>query len=157
MCRKIFLFLFFFFIISDFVFAQEAPSKKDSTKLYRDIENFSKKRKTTNFLYRFFFRPVPLPADQTIKSKKKTKLPKPYSSFEGKIIRQIYITTLDPYGYSVTDTTTQTQNILSKAGNGTHIKSLPFTIRNLLLIHKNEPFDSLLVKESERLIRSQSY
>ena len=28
---------------------------------------------------------------------------------------------------------------------------------NLLLIHKNEPFNSLLVKESERLIRNQKY
>ncbi|MBK5284851.1 MAG: hypothetical protein JJE25_05580, partial [Bacteroidia bacterium] len=85
------------------------------------------------------------------------KLPEPYSEFEGKIIREIHITTLDPFGYSVTDTATQTQNILSNAGNGTHVKSQRITIRNLLLIHKNDPFDSLLVKESERLIRSQSY
>lgn len=31
------------------------------------------------------------------------------------------------------------------------------TIRNLMLIHKNDPFNSLLVKESERLIRSQNF
>jgi len=149
--------LFISILLSEFAIAQQPPAKKDSTKLYRDIEKFSKKRKSTNFLYRFFFRPVALPAAQKIKSKKKAKLPKPYSAFEGKIIREIYITTLDPFGYSVTDTTTQTQNILSDVGNGTHIKSLHFTIRNLLLIHRNEPFDSLLVKESERLIRSQGY
>lgn len=38
-----------------------------------------------------------------------------------------------------------------------HIKTQGITIRNLLLIHKNQPFNSLLVKESERLIRNQSY
>ena len=38
-----------------------------------------------------------------------------------------------------------------------HIKTQAITIRNLLLIHKNAPFNSLLVKESERLIRSQKY
>ena len=40
---------------------------------------------------------------------------------------------------------------------GLHIKTHIITIRNLLLIHKNEPFNSLLVKESERLIRNQKY
>ena len=38
-----------------------------------------------------------------------------------------------------------------------HIKTQSITIRNLLLIRKNEPFNSLLVKESERLIRTQKY
>jgi hypothetical protein len=64
---------------------------------------------------------------------------------------------LDPFGYSATDTTVVKQNASSKAGNKLHIKSQGITIRNLLLIHKNEPFDSLLVKESERLIRGQKY
>ncbi len=38
-----------------------------------------------------------------------------------------------------------------------HIKSQGITIRNFLLIHKNQSFNSLLVKESERLIRSQKF
>ena len=38
-----------------------------------------------------------------------------------------------------------------------HIKTRIFTIQNFLLIHKNQPFNSLLVKESERLIRSQDF
>ncbi|MBK5285347.1 MAG: hypothetical protein JJE25_08070, partial [Bacteroidia bacterium] len=157
MLRKIILFLFLCISMSEFAIAQQPHAKKDSTKLYRDIEKFSKKRKSTNFLYQFLFRPVPAPETQKRKSKKKNKLPEPYSEFEGKIIREIHITTLDPFGYSVTDTATQTQNFLSNAGNGTHVKSQRITILNLLLIHKNDLFDSLLVKESERLIRSQSY
>ncbi len=38
-----------------------------------------------------------------------------------------------------------------------HIKTQGITIRNLLLIHRNQPFNSLLVKESERLIRNQKF
>ena len=38
-----------------------------------------------------------------------------------------------------------------------HIKTRGIAIRNLLLFHKNQPFNSLLVKESERLIRAQKY
>src|ERR1041385_3655964 len=157
MYRKIILFLFLCFCISDFAFAQETLVAVDSSKLYRDIESFSKKRKSTNFIYRIFFNPVAVsPALQT-KTKKKKNLQKPCSAFEGKIIRGIHITTLDPFGYTAADTAVATQNTLSKAGNKLHIKSQSITIRNLLLIHKNEPLDSLLVKESERLIRTQKY
>jgi hypothetical protein len=38
-----------------------------------------------------------------------------------------------------------------------HIKTQNATIRNLLLIRENKPFNSLSVKESERLIRTQKY
>ena len=37
------------------------------------------------------------------------------------------------------------------------LKHRYLAIRNLLLIRKNEPFNSFFVKESERLIRSQQY
>jgi hypothetical protein len=46
---------------------------------------------------------------------------------------------------------------LARAGNSLHIKSQALAIRNLLLIHKNEPFNSYFVKESERLIRNQKF
>jgi hypothetical protein len=156
--KNIVILFFVFALLCDFAFAQQAPAKPDSAKVYRDIETFSKKRKSTKFLYRIFFKPVAIPkAVQSKVAKKKTNQPKPYSAYEGKIIREIYITTLDPFGHSVTDTTTAEQNFLSNAGNTMHFKTLRITIQNLLLIHKDEPFDSLLVKESERLIRSQRY
>ncbi len=90
---------------------------------------------------------------------KKHKMKSVISRFatEGKIIRKIQITSLDPFGYSATDTSIVAQNFLYKIGNKAHIRTQLITIKNLLLIHKNEPFDSLLVKESERLIRSQKY
>ncbi|MBK8586027.1 MAG: hypothetical protein IPN88_11645 [Bacteroidetes bacterium] len=84
-------------------------------------------------------------------------IPKSYKAYEGKVIRKIEIKTLDPFGYSVKDTTRTTDGFLPKAGNTVHIKSQNITIRNLLLIHKNQIFDSLLVKESERLVRTKSY
>jgi hypothetical protein len=81
----------------------------------------------------------------------------PYSKFEGKTIRNIHIITLDPFGYSAQDAGDVPKNIVFRAGNRLHVKSQVFTINNILLIHGNEPFDSLLVNESERLIRSQNY
>ena len=142
--------------INELSFAQQKPVIKDSSKvLYQDLEKFSKKRRSTNFIYSVIFKPVDVPI--TKKSKKKKILQKKYNGFEGKIIREIYITTLDPFGYSTVDTTVIKQNILYKAGNEMHVKTQSITIRNLILIRKNQPFDSLLVNESERLIRSQNY
>jgi hypothetical protein len=145
--------------ISDFASAQETPVKPDSTKIYADIETYSKRSKFTTFMYRLIFKPVAAISKKRDAPKKvyKKLIQKPYSLFEGKIIRKIDIITLDPFGYRATDTTVAAQNFLLRAGNSLHIKTQTIAIQNLLLIRKNEPFNSLRTKESERLIRSQKY
>ena len=153
--RHIFLLFIISSITSDFAFSQQTPAKKDSTRLYKNIETYSKKRKFSGLIYSLVFKPV---AANPAKMKKYKKLIiKPYSLFEGKIIRQINIETLDPFGFSIGDTIAAPQSFLAKTGNNLHIKTLSITIRNLLLIRKNQVFDSLLVKESERLVRSRDY
>jgi len=145
--------------ISEFSFAQQTLVKKDSTQLYTKIESYSKQNKFRMFIYRLVFKPIPSGSpEKKIKKKVYDKLiQKPYSTFEGKIIRNINIKTLDPFGYSVADTNVTSQNFVAKIGNDLHVKSLNITIRNLLLIHRNQTFDSLLVKESERLVRSRGF
>ena len=140
---------------SDFAFPQQPIVKKDSTRLYKKIETYSKQRKFTKLMYPLFFKPVA--TNQAKKKIYKKLIVKPYSAFEGKVIRRIDIVTLDPFGYSIADTIVAPGNFLVKTGNNLHIKSLTITIRNLLLIRKNQLFDSLLVKESERLVRSREY
>lgn len=158
MCRRIILFLFICFCISDFSFAQQAPAKTDSTKLYKDIQSYSRRSGFTKFIYRLIFKPVSTDTPKKAEKKKYKKLiEKPYSRFQGKIIRNINIETLDPFGYTIGDTIVVSQNFLSRTGNKLHVKSQRITIRNLLLIRKNQVFDSLLVKESERLVRSSGY
>jgi hypothetical protein len=152
--KNIFMLFLISISISDFAFAQQTTVKRDSTKLYKKIESFSGRSKFTKFMYHMVFKPA-----TAIKKKKvyKKLIQKPYKTFEGKIIRNIDIITLDPFGYSATDTTVAKRNFFTNAGNKVHIKTQSITIRNLLLIHKNDPFNSLLVKESERLIRVQKY
>ncbi len=139
-------------------FAQEPPVKQDSTKLYKDIETFSKGTRFKTFLYRLIFKPVTIISKNAVKTKVYKKLvQKPYISFQGKIIRKIDIVTLDPFGYSANDPTVVPQNKFTSAGNYLHIKTQVVSIRNLLLIRENEPFNSFFVKESERLIRNQKF
>jgi len=109
-------------------------------------------------MYRIIFKPIAIISKKGAKKKVYKKLiQKPYSTFQGKIIRNINIVTLDPFGNSVTDTARLTQNFLTHTGNSLHVKTQVIAIRNLLLIRKNEPFNSFFVRESERLIRTQKF
>ncbi len=135
--------------------AQEKDKKVDSTKMYRDIEKYSKKSKVTKFLHKLIFEPVA--KEKVKKSKFQKTITTNYASFECKIIRNIEITTLDPFGYSEKDTLKKPKKFNDRIGNALHYKTRAFTISNWLLIKKNQPLDSLLVKETERLIRSQRY
>jgi hypothetical protein len=157
---KIIILLFFISILSiGHANAQQITTKTDSTKVYKDIETYSKKSKLTRFMYQFLFKPVTVStAKKKVKKRGYKKLiQSPYSAFEGKIIRHINIVTLDPFGYSIADTSTAPQSKMIIHANQMHIKSRGISIRNLLLVHQKQVFDSLLVKESERLVRSKGY
>jgi hypothetical protein len=156
--KKILILLSASVFISTFALAQVTSVKKDSTQLYKDIETYSKRNKFNTFFYRLIFKPITIISKKGIKKKVYKKLiQKPYSTFQGKIIRKINIVTLDPFGYSATDTTRPSQNKLTSIGNGLHVKTQAIAIRNFLLIRENEPFNSFYVKESERLIRIQKF
>jgi hypothetical protein len=138
--------------------AQESKARPDSTQLYKDIESISKRSKFNAFLYKLIFKPISIVTKKEIRKKPYKKLiQKPYSTFQGKIIRNINIVTLDPFGNSVSDTSKVRENKLTGFGNDLHIKTQFGAIRNLLLIKENEPFNSFFVKESERLIRTQKF
>ncbi|WP_300568572.1 hypothetical protein [Flavobacterium sp.] len=148
---------FFLLIICSYQIAtaQVDPKVKDSAKVYRNIEKYSKKGKFTTFLHKLIFEPI---EKQKIKKNSFQRKKKPaYDKFEGKIIRKINVTTLDPFGYSEIDTTVKPKRFVYRAGNSLHTKTKNLAIRNLLLIKRNKPLDSLLVRESERLIRRQRY
>ncbi len=136
-----------------------AQHKKDSTDIhgvYKKIEDYSSKRKLTNLIKDLLLHPVTTSTNPLVENPG-IQVDDVYTQFEGKIIRNINISTLDPFGYSVHDTTSYPRSFLEKSGNALHVKTLNQVILNRMLIQKYDKFDSLLVKESERLIRSQSY
>lgn len=153
--KTIFILILVFILASGSAFGQNTPDTTDTKELYKNFESKTGKRKITKFLHGMFFKPV-APGIKKKKTYKKL-IQKPYSTFEGKVIRHIRITTLDPFGYLIADTTVAPHNFITRAGNAMHVKSRRGAIRNLLLVRENQLFDSLLVKESERLVRSQKY
>jgi len=136
--------------------AQEKPGGTDDSGVYRKIEAYSTKRKLTSLVHDLILKPVLKTSSPSV-AIAGYQAHKSFRNFEGKLIRHINIVTLDPFGYSVYDTIAHPRSFLEKSGNSLHVKTQHFIIRNQLLIHTNDRFDSLLVTESERLIRSQSY
>ncbi|MFN7044070.1 MAG: hypothetical protein ACK4M1_02650 [Flavobacterium sp.] len=153
---KLFLFLCFC-VISWKGNAQTVDKKGDSISIYQDINDLSKRNKFSRFVYKLIFRESALKVENLIPSnpKKEEKLVKKHQ--EGKIIRNITIETLDPFGYSVTNEKKVPKRKLENFGNAVHIKTKEITIRNIMLFKKNDSLDSKLLYESERLIRSQRY
>lgn len=125
--------------------------------MYRNIENYSKKTGFGKLIYRLIFRSTKISKPSFRKLHKKEMIRKSFNLHEGKIIRKINIVTLDPFGYSSDNTTDVPERGFEKFGNSVHLKTKNWTIRNILLFKKNQPLDSLLAKESERLIRRQRY
>lgn len=155
---KLKLFLFFFIcVISWEGKAQTIEKKADSISIYQDINDLSKRNKFSRFVYKLIFRESALKAENLIpsKPKKDEKVVKKHQ--EGKIIRNITIETLDPFGFSVTDEKKLPKRKLEKFGNSVHLKTKEVTIRNIMLFRKHDKLDSKLLLESERLIRSQRY
>jgi hypothetical protein len=137
-------------------YGQQTKAKpNDSAKVYKNIENFSNKSKFRKSVYKLFFRPAK--PSITAKRKKVSAIDRKYHIHEGKIIRKIIIETLDPFGFSSENKNMAPETGFERFGNIAHIKSKNWTIKNHLLFKKNEPLDSLLLKESERLIRSRKY
>jgi hypothetical protein len=158
MSPKLVSFLVVLLLCCTTLVAQVKNTNKDSIKVYQKIEKYAEKNKVNGFVYRLLFRSSRKAAGPSSSSKRKTYfIKKTFDRNEGKIIRNINIETLDPFGYAVDNYKDVPEKGVEKIGNSIHVKSKNWTIRNLLLFKKNEPLDSLLAKESERLIRSQRY
>ncbi len=158
MTRISFFILLCMFLTSQGLTAQNSTAGNDSVKVYKKIQTMSKKSKFNGLIYRLLFKSNRKSAPTSTSTKRKRYfIKKAFERNEGKIIRRITIETLDPFGYSIDNFKDKPDKEIEEFGNKLHVKSKNWTIRNLLLFKKNEPLDSLLAKESERLIRSQRY
>ncbi|MGL5111359.1 MAG: hypothetical protein ACRC6O_01835, partial [Flavobacterium sp.] len=139
---------------SPILYAQE-PAKKDSASLYKNIQAYSQKKKTTSFLHRLVFRPI------RSKVVPKNNLAFDFKPFQGKTIASITIVTLDPFGNKIQNATItptpKNLNLAERWGNKLHLKSKDYTVRKILLFEENEILDSINIKESVRLIRAQRF
>ena len=134
------------------------PTKSDT--VYKKIDEYSEDKKFFKFVHKLMFRSrESFLVAKKPKQKQKSISPiqKSFDKYSCRIIRKINIETLDPFGFSAIEEREQPNNRFERIGNFLHIKTKNWTIRNLLLFKKYDELDSLIVKESERLIRGQRY
>lgn len=156
-------FLYFFLIISLFssVFAQTNPDSArplDSLNIGKEEDPFdiifkNKESKVNQFLEKILKKRKKDSSNDSILNENENK----FVEVEGKIIRNIYINSHKPFGYSLADSTKRPEKFIEKAGNSVHVKTREFVIKNYLLLKEGEAFDSLKIAESERLIRGQRF
>ena len=133
--------------------AQIIESEQDSVQVIQPEKPGKEKERLS---VRGLFRDKTMEATpHTIGHRKITRVP--YEDYQGKIIREIRVLTLDPFENNIDGESEESPNFFLRAGNTLHIESRESTIRNFLLFKENQPFYPLSVKESERLIRSQSF
>ena len=147
-----FLILFLFF---GSAFAQTDTTVNKSKNFYQNVEQASRSNRLLQSIYKMIFRPV---GTRVVKIKKKPVVQEiSYSEFQCLPVGNIIITVFDPFGYSLADSAYKKLPSIINAGNYLHNKTSNRQIRKLMIIEVGDEFDSLLVSESERLIRTQPY
>lgn len=136
------------FLLSGFFFLN-AQEKKDS--LYYKIEKFSDKRKVTKFIHRFIFRREP---DSTSVKSSTEKLSQ--KSYDKKIIRNIRIETIDPFGYNSKDSK-EAGRWYDWIKDHLHSSTRRSTVNNFLLFEEGEEYNAQKLYESERLLRAMPF
>lgn len=146
-------------LLTSCVYGQTNDSIVDRSVQDREkLEELTSKSKFTRWLQKAVFKSRKRQTQQSDLQQVNPKdIDKDFEKYQGKIIRNINIVTLDPFGYSEKDSTRRPTRTWDKIGNNLHLKTKASTIRNLLLFDKNKGFDSLQIKESERIIRSQRF
>ncbi len=142
------------------VFGQEKNAAKDSSNSYDKVDSaiykVAKRNKLTYWLFSNLYE-TPSPNDNVVKPIQKPMNKDNLLRFKGKLIRNIRIKSLDPFGTEVEDTLLLRRGLLEDIGNTINVKTREKIIRNLLLFKEGDRLDPLKLRESERLLRRQEY
>ncbi|MBL0126782.1 MAG: hypothetical protein IPP83_04850 [Flavobacteriales bacterium] len=133
--------------------ASRVSAQEDSLGIYHKIEHFAAKHKVTQWIYDAIFIPtVAADAPQAEEHPKRRR--NPALKYAGRPVRHIDIHVMDPFGYSVLDTSKSPTNKIQQVGNALHRRTRERIIRNLMLLKEGDAIDPLKVTESERVLRA---
>ena len=133
--------------------AGASKGQNDSLRIYKKIKKAAHRYRLTRMAYELVFvdpEPREYPSEPASGEEKNVN---PYLLYPGKIIRQVNIQVLDPFGYSVTDSVPKRINLAQKAGNRAHITTRKWIVQNRLLFKANDTINPLALSESERILR----
>ncbi len=120
---------------------------------YDSLKLKANKYKWTSELYSWLFTNAPV-RDYLEKTDKSEQ---GFIQHEGKIIRNVRILELDPFGPIIRDTSVIDTSWINKTLNKIHIKTKEKYIRNNLIIKKGEKVNPYVLADNERIIRNLPY
>ncbi len=129
---------------------------KHYTKFDSSMIRFSNETQLGRFIFKNLYRQPQQdvkPIDNMQSKQKQDRI----NRYEGKIIRNVYFKTLDPFGTEVDDTLILRRGVIEDIGNKVNLGTRQSNIQSLILFKKGDKVDPLRVKESERLLRRQEY
>lgn len=124
-------------------------------KIYDKIQQNLSKKKGLRKIHSLIFNEIETNKSSTTTRKIEKELGRDFAKSEGKTIRNIEIRVLAPFGYSERDSLKK-PNKWEKRGNALHQRTKKSVIKRNLLFTSNDRLDSVRIKESERILRSQS-
>ncbi len=123
-----------------------------SSMFYNRLQQKANKRKFTRELYNLaFIKPETKPGSDSIQFEKGQDR---YTSFSGKIIRNIRIQKLDVFGPTVYDTLRTSDSKFIRLLNSMNPKTKNFVIKNNLLFKSGQEVEPLVISNSERILRN---
>lgn len=125
-----------------------------SENFYDTVYKRFQRNKFTKFIYPIAFRP---PSQQSSDPLRTERSEVPYLPYAGKVIRNITVRTLAPFGTSLADTGWTASTGAIKAMNSAHITTLNYIVRKELRFKKGERIDPNEMAENERNIRELSF
>jgi hypothetical protein len=130
-------------------------NERQSNTFYDSVYKKLSRTKFSQMLYNLAFKPSDIPVIPGHTGKIKSHIP--FEQYKGKVIRQIRIKTLDPFGTSINDTLSDAQTGVGKALNSAHLTTHAFVIRKNLFIKEGQKVDPYLLADNERNIREMSF
>ncbi|MFH1159623.1 MAG: hypothetical protein V1733_01575 [bacterium] len=85
------------------------------------------------------------------------KIEIPFLPYAGKVIREVRIKTLDPFGPTIFDTTGQADTKLGAFGNKLHITTRKMVIRKNLMFKPGQLVDPAKIADNQRILKDLPY
>lgn len=133
----------------------DTSKQKKTSEFYIKLKDNAKKSIVTKELHGLFFRSTRPNNQQQIFAG--TDAESKFNAYRGKTIAQVNIIRLDPFGYSVSDTSKSPVSGVERFGNKLHVETRKFTIKNHLLFKPNQQVDPIDFAETEEILRNLSF
>lgn len=134
-----------------------AHTPKNSSKFDSVVYHFSNETKFGKWLYKNIYRSQSVSEAKPIDNMQSKIKQDRVNKFKGKVIRNVYFKSLDPFGTEVEDTLILRRGLIEDIGNRINVNTRVSNIKSLILFKQGDRLDPISLKESERLLRRQEY